>query len=83
MKWECRQEIWRKMKGKIKINYIYDVMKKIKNVNKKLEKLKMNWDTMWYGFKKNKENYNNYIYNVIGFFTAYRRMSSRRIHKKK
>ena len=75
MKWECRQEIWRKMKGKIKINYIYDVMKKIKNVNKKLEKLKKIWDTMWYGFKKNKENYNNYIYNVIGFFTAYRRMS--------
>ena len=37
---------------------------------------------MWYGFKKNKENYNNYIYNVIGFFTAYRRMSSRRIDKK-
>ena len=52
MKWECRQEKWRKMKGKIKINYIYDVMKKIKNVNKKLEKLKKIVDTMWYGFKK-------------------------------
>ena len=39
----------------------------MKNVNKILEKLKKILDTMWYGFKKNKENYNNDIYNVIVF----------------
>ena len=70
------------MKNKNKLYILCYIIKKIINVNKKLEKLKMNWDTMWYGFKKNKENKNNYIYNVIGYFTAYRRMSSRRIHKK-
>ena len=41
-----------KKKWKIKINYIYDVikLKKIINVNKKKEKLKKILDTMWYRF---------------------------------
>ena len=70
------------MKNKNKLYILCYIIKKIINVNKKLEKLKKILDTMWYRFKKNKEKYNNYIYNVIWFFTAYRRMSSRRIHKK-
>jgi hypothetical protein len=37
------------MKGKIKINYIYDVMKKIKNVNKKYRKIKkdLRYNVIW------------------------------------
>ena len=55
------------MKNKNKLYILCYIIKKIINVNKILEKLKKILDTMWYGFKKNKENYNNDIYNVIVF----------------
>ena len=48
---------WKKkeMKNKNKLYILCYIIKKIINVNKKLEKLKKILDTMWYRFKKNKE----------------------------
>ena len=49
---------WKKkeMKNKNKLYIRCYIIKKIKNINKKLEKLKKIVDTMWYRFKKIKKS---------------------------